>query len=304
MNLKVFLKNKIKKAAGIQNLQEEIDTLYYFLNQYHDITGFPQAVGGLRDVQICDTVLLEIVDAICRKYKLRYWISCGNLIGAVRHKGFIPWDDDTDIYMCRSDYDRAKEIFENELVQYGLSIEEPKIMGWLGLGYKTDNTGVWLDIFPVDFLNLSELAGENIEKIRKNIDAYYRQYIKMKKYSSREQIFEKKQSMIPFLCKEEEATHCFRATEFDLAYVIQSASTLFPLKPIKYEYTELMAPNNPEQYLKEWLQGDYMEFPRGGVLHHGKDGVPLYEWASRSGTDMAEIKLYLEEIFNKISITN
>ena len=59
--------------------------------------------------------ILAWVDDICNRYGLRYIICYGSLIGAVRHKGFIPWDDDIDIAMLRSDYDRFTEIVAKEL---------------------------------------------------------------------------------------------------------------------------------------------------------------------------------------------
>ena len=59
-------------------------------------------------------ILME-VDRICRRHGLRYWLSSGTLIGAVRHGGFIPWDDDLDIEMMRPDYDRLMSLFPREL---------------------------------------------------------------------------------------------------------------------------------------------------------------------------------------------
>lgn len=57
---------------------------------------------------ICD-LLLKTVDRICRKYNIKYFLAYGNLIGAVRHGGMIPWDDDVDIWMFPSEYDKFKQ---------------------------------------------------------------------------------------------------------------------------------------------------------------------------------------------------
>ena len=59
-------------------------------------------------------ILLE-VDRICQKHDIRYWLSSGTLIGALRHDGFIPWDDDLDIEMMREDYLRLMEVLPQEL---------------------------------------------------------------------------------------------------------------------------------------------------------------------------------------------
>ena len=58
---------------------------------------------------------LEIFDDICRRHGLKYWASCGTMLGAIRHKGFIPWDDDLDIGMLREDFNEFLKIAPNEL---------------------------------------------------------------------------------------------------------------------------------------------------------------------------------------------
>ena len=62
-------------------------------------------------------ILLE-VDKICKKHDIKYWLSSGTLIGAMRHDGFIPWDDDLDIEMMRSDYLRLMEVLPSELPEW------------------------------------------------------------------------------------------------------------------------------------------------------------------------------------------
>lgn len=59
--------------------------------------------------------ILAEIDRICRKYNIRYFAEWGTLIGAVRHGGFVPWDDDLDIGMLREDYERFKEVAKDEL---------------------------------------------------------------------------------------------------------------------------------------------------------------------------------------------
>lgn len=59
--------------------------------------------------------ILHEIDRICRKHDIKYWLEFGTLLGAVRHKGFIPWDDDCDIGMMRSDFNKLREVIPGEL---------------------------------------------------------------------------------------------------------------------------------------------------------------------------------------------
>ena len=63
-------------------------------------------IGDLREIQLRLLDILTDVDRFCRSEGLRYSIAYGTLLGAVRHKGFIPWDDDVDILMPRPDFER------------------------------------------------------------------------------------------------------------------------------------------------------------------------------------------------------
>lgn len=111
--------------------------------------------------------MLDEVDRICKKHGLTYFLVHGSLLGAVRHKGFIPWDDDLDIAMLRKDYDRFVQLAAEELPE-GLSLHTPsteKTVFWGGyarirdsrttaietreLGHEA-NLGIWIDILPID----------------------------------------------------------------------------------------------------------------------------------------------------------
>lgn len=68
----------------------------------------------LREWQLFEITMLDEVDRICKKYNLRYYLSSGTLLGAVRHKGFIPWDDDIDVDMPIEDYKKFCKVAQKE----------------------------------------------------------------------------------------------------------------------------------------------------------------------------------------------
>lgn len=68
----------------------------------------------LSDVQLFNLVLVKEIDEICRKYGIEYYLAGGSVIGVLRHKGFIPWDDDMDLYMTRDNWIKFREAFDKE----------------------------------------------------------------------------------------------------------------------------------------------------------------------------------------------
>lgn len=72
---------------------------------------------SLEEAQLRMLEMLCEIDRICKKYDIKYWLDAGTLLGAIRHKGFIPWDDDIDIGMIREDYRKFKSVVKDELDQ-------------------------------------------------------------------------------------------------------------------------------------------------------------------------------------------
>lgn len=129
-----------------------------------------EALYKLHQVQLD---LLRQVDRICRKYGIRYMLFAGTALGAVRHHGFIPWDDDLDVILLRPDYERFLQLAPAELdaAQYCLQAEFSAHWPMFFSKLRKNGTaffeaypprdpqahqGVYLDIFPCD--NLSDLA--------------------------------------------------------------------------------------------------------------------------------------------------
>lgn len=110
--------------------------------------------------------MFEAFDALCQKHNLKYFLMAGGMLGAVRHKGFIPWDDDIDIAMLREDYDIFMNVAPNELptplfLQDGMNekmyfdsivrIRDPRTTGIIRKDLTSScNNGVFIEIFPYD----------------------------------------------------------------------------------------------------------------------------------------------------------
>ena len=79
---------------------------------------------GLKEVHEANLKMLKEIDRICRKYGIRYGLDAGTLIGAVRHQGFIPWDDDADVAFTRENYEKFARVVRKELPA-GMKFLEP-----------------------------------------------------------------------------------------------------------------------------------------------------------------------------------
>lgn len=108
-----------KNLKGVYNKQEYL----FWLDQNKSgellsetkkrvFADIPPAEGILRKTQKLTLMILCELDKICKENDIKYWIMGGTIIGAVRHKGFIPWDNDVDIGMMRNDYDKLKSVLE------------------------------------------------------------------------------------------------------------------------------------------------------------------------------------------------
>ena len=124
-----------------------------------------QNMTNLRKLQLIELEILKEVISLCEKHGLRYYLLGGTFLGAVRHQGFIPWDDDIDIGMPRTDFERFCEIARQELkaplgfVSFRNNAEyiyfHPRVYNYNSRvidrsGVNEKETFAWIDVFPLD----------------------------------------------------------------------------------------------------------------------------------------------------------
>lgn len=142
----------------------------------------------IRRLQRVEQEILDEIVRVCDEFNLKYYLIGGTLLGAVRHKGFIPWDDDLDIAMPRADYDRFCELCGSELDRkYELHSIATDRTYWLPFAkIRKKNTifeeknieglnapmGIYVDIFPLDNAKCVDCLEQRIRtKIIKGISA-------------------------------------------------------------------------------------------------------------------------------------
>lgn len=133
----------------------------------------------LNERKVIQLEILEMFDDFCRENNLKYSLAYGTLLGAVRHKGYIPWDDDIDVCMPRKDYEKMEKLFpQNYRSQYEFfslnrtphwhicfgKISDSRTMV-KELKSKTRPYGVNIDVFPID--NVSEDKNEYVQFVQK-----------------------------------------------------------------------------------------------------------------------------------------
>lgn len=154
----------------------------------------------MNKLQKVELDILKEVIKICKQHEIEYYILGGTLLGAVRHKGFIPWDDDIDIGLMRKDYEKFISIAQKELPEnlilnyyklhrnqkdyttyYMIRIENEKIKLINRTAKEDQVVNSWIDIFPIDGLPKNKFLKRlhELNLLRLRAELRYSQYSKL-----------------------------------------------------------------------------------------------------------------------------
>lgn len=246
--------------------------------------------SSLRRMQMRMLEMLQVIDAICRRHDIAYWLSGGSLIGAMRHQGFIPWDDDLDIEVLRPDFEKLMKLLPAELpnhlkLQWHTTDENyffpfakvrdtnSRLFERNGYDRVFREHGVYIDIFPM-------------ERIRPGL-----RRLSCQSYGHCYKMFRTAADPVAVMPRVRRWVAFHRSVVFP---VLRALSALFPTKyydfspGIPYHHHALISDFLPvrrvpfegfqapvmreaEKYLA-WRYGDYMQLPDNpGALYHAEE---------------------------------
>lgn len=137
----------------------------------------------IEERKIIQIEILDAVDSFCMENGIRYSLACGTMLGAIRHKGYIPWDDDIDIYMLREDYERFDELFPDVYLgkyemaslhrnnDWGICFAKVFDNRTLVVDKKhtQHNIGISIDVFPIDEVPDDDASWNRFNKKRRSL---------------------------------------------------------------------------------------------------------------------------------------
>lgn len=263
--------------------------------------------GELAKLKQVELDILVEVDRVCRKLGISYWLDAGTLLGAARHSGFIPWDDDIDIAMLRDDYERFLEVAPVELSS-GFTLCERRTQRDMiqsfakvrrdGTRYVEGSTegkdahqGIWIDVFPFDTIS----AEEDSRRKKRFQWAVYHKLFALRAVESasttasylkraarcivrsplllfnKEPFYDKLDSLADDVPVVGNWLTCFHYSSY---YVDVPADFVFPLGRLCFEGVSFPVPGNWEGYL-EAEYGDWHQMPSEEKRHPHHDVIEL-----------------------------
>jgi len=264
-----------------------------------------QTDGRLRQAQLKMLAMLEQVDAVCQKHKLDYWLEGGTLLGAIRHQGFIPWDDDLDISMPRDSYEAFLRLAPGELSDsiwlqtaqtdpgyFNLSVPlkirdcNSRFIEHHETGNEPYKQGIFIDVFVYDKMDADAFTRKRNKFLAKKIlrllrskysqvttGHYANAYTSLSRLIPKASLEKKLQSIIH---KANQGSSGYLGYGYDCVNSnLVSMDDIYPLKRTTFETGQFNIVNRAEVILTQ-LYGDYLSLPpeEERVMKHCRELIP------------------------------
>jgi lipopolysaccharide cholinephosphotransferase len=242
---------------------------------------------GLKDLHDRMFEILKYVHYFCQENKIDYCLAYGSALGAIRHKGFIPWDDDADIYMTVEGYRRFRELFWKVGDKEKFYLQElDAIDGLLSMAKLRMNETAFIEPLFKDYdmhqgiyIDIFILYDAPLNRYQRYFMNMARQYLVLKGLSNRR--YCRKKLFIPILAlmrlfpynflrknalmllhkyENKDAEEVFDPDLRKYKKSFYRKDLIFPARRAEFITEKLFVPAKAEEYLK-WVYGDYMAFP-------------------------------------------
>lgn len=272
------------------------------------ITEIPHATGALRKIQLANLKIALVFKQLCEENGLKYWLDYGNALGAVRHNGYIPWDDDIDLGMMRDDYDKFIELFKDGIPNHPelhlIYSNNGKNRCFIKVAHKY-LTNIAIDIFPFDYYYKNATLEEK-DKVTKTIQNYMKWnmflfillqpiYVNIPSLMVKRALKIRDKVILkgnkPNLNEKPSIVYGVDYPH-EVEPLLYDYETIFPLGKIEYEGFELSCPNKIKDYIAQ-IYGDYMAFPKDCYPRHtNSDGF--------QGEEAKIIDDYIKDLSDKL----
>ena len=166
MNMNLFFLSQNRSGESLDDTKKRI-----FLDT-------PRATGELRDLQLAENYILQRIKDVCDTNGIRFWLAAGTMLGAVRHHGFIPWDDDIDIYMMRDDAFKLVDLLRSDSEIRADTYYQISGSRVLKVKY-VFSEAIFVDIFTFDYFECTDAEeAESRWKTTQEVAARFNQQVK------------------------------------------------------------------------------------------------------------------------------
>ena len=275
----------------------------------------------LKELHDTELEILKEIHRVCKKLNIKYFLMGGTLLGAVRHNGFIPWDDDLDIGMTREDYnifirDGVKEIKDDYFIhcretdsEYWLPFVKVRknnttFLETLLKDAKVNHNGIFVDVFPIDYANKLYFINyfrafvvksiEDVVLVKKKIvllsNSRHPKLNRILMLFNIDLLYKIQDFFSVFIGRKKRNKMLCLVGAYHIKKDIYMYDDMFPLVEMKFEGFSSYSFKNFDKYLTN-LYGDYMKLPKKeDRVNHGAIYVSFKEGSCLISRDEVDKK--------------